>query len=141
MFSKTFGHALRATTYIATHGTPEHKVALSVLAQKLEIPKPVLGKIVQDLVRHGIIDSAKGPNGGFFLNNKTMRTPLTSILVITDGTLHFSQCALGLKQCNPEHPCLLHHDFAVCRDGMLKILAEKTVQDLVLEAGQELVFL
>lgn len=141
MFSKTFGHALRATTYIATHGTQVNKVALSVLAQGLNIPQPVLGKVVQELVRHGIMDSTKGPNGGFFINNSTLQTPLTSILKITDGSLLFTQCALGLKPCNPNHPCLLHHHFAVCRDGMIEVLEQKTIQDLVLQAEQEFVFL
>ncbi len=141
MFSKTFGHALRAVTYIATHGTQGEKVALSVLAQSLSIPQPVLGKVVQELVRQGIVDSVKGPNGGFFINDSTLQTPLASILKITDGNLLFNQCALGLKQCNPNHPCSLHHHFATCRDGMIAVMVQRKIQDLVQEAEQELVFL
>lgn len=140
MFSKTFGHALRATTYIARHGAQGHRVSLSQLSAGLSIPKPVLGKIAQELVHHGIIASAKGPNGGFFTSKHTLQTSLASILIITDGDLHFTQCALGLEACNASRPCLLHHDFAQCRDGMLKSLKEKTIQDLVLQAELQLVF-
>lgn len=140
MFSKTFGHALRATTYIAINGTQGRRVSLSELSQGLNIPKPVLGKIAQELVRHGIIESVKGPKGGFFTNNHTMQASLASILIIIDGDLHFTQCALGLKTCNALRLCLLHHEFAQCRDGMLKPIKEKTIQDLVLQAEQQLVF-
>lgn len=131
MFSKTFGHALRATTYTAIHGIDGNKVPLQVLSHELEIPHHFLGKIMQELVRHGILDSTKGPSGGFYVNANTLAFSLIEILKITDGSLAFEQCALGLRQCNPANPCLLHHDFAVCRDGMLKVLAVKTIQTLV----------
>lgn len=127
MFSKTFGYALRAATFISIHGIKGNKVSLLGLSQSLDIPHHFLGKIMQDLVRHGIIDSIKGPSGGFYANDRTAQTHLIDILVITDGSLVFSQCALNIKRCNSEHPCPLHHDFAVCRDGMLKVMAEKTV--------------
>ena len=127
MFSKTFGYALRAATYISIHGKEGKKVSLSELYQGLDIPHHFLGKIMQDLVRHGLVDSIKGPSGGFYANDRTAQTHLIDILVITDGSLVFSQCALNIKRCNSDHPCPLHHDFAVCRDGMLKVLAEKTV--------------
>ncbi len=85
------------------------------------------------MVRHGIVDSTKGPSGGFFANDQTAKTPLLDLLTITDGTLVFSQCALNIECCNAEHPCPLHHDFAVLRDGMLKTMAVKTVGILAAE--------
>lgn len=138
MFSKTFGYALRAVTYIAIHGKAGNKVALLDLSKSLEIPHHFLGKIMQDLVRHGILDSTKGPNGGFFANPKTANTPLLEILEITDGSLVFNHCALNIKRCNAANPCPLHHDFAACRDGMLKAMSEKTVGKLTegVEAGE-----
>lgn len=92
---------------------------------------------MQDLVRHGIVDSIKGPSGGFYANASTAGTPVLDILKITDGNLVFSQCALGIKRCNAARPCSLHNDFAICRDGMLQALSEKTVGMLAtrVEAG------
>ncbi|MDX1912938.1 MAG: Rrf2 family transcriptional regulator [Saprospiraceae bacterium] len=127
MFSKTFGYALRAATYVAIHGKQGHKAGLHEIAEALDIPRHFLGKIMQDLVRHGVLDSIKGPSGGFFANEQTAATPLLDILKITDGSLVFDQCALNIKRCNAEHPCPLHHDFALCRNGMLQALSEKTI--------------
>jgi Rrf2 family protein len=141
MFSKTFGHAIRATTYTAIHGINGDRVSLSDLSVKLEIPHHFLGKIMQDLVRNGILDSIKGPHGGFFTNDSTLETKLIDILKITDGVLLFEQCALGMKRCNANRPCLLHHDFALCRDGMLKILAVKTIQELTKQTEDSQIFL
>jgi Rrf2 family protein len=141
MFSKTFGYALRATTFVAVHGREEKRIGLQELAEGLDIPRHFLGKVMQDLVRHGIVDSMKGPNGGFFANDRTEATPLLDILKITDGNLIFDQCALNIKRCNAEHPCPLHHDFAVCRDGMLKVLAVKTIGILAVEVAAGTSFL
>jgi Rrf2 family protein len=131
MFSKTFGYALRAIVFVAIHAQNGHNVGLLEMAQRLDIPRHFLGKIMQDLVRQGIINSVKGPSGGFYANDQTAETPLLNILKITDGNLVFNQCALGAKQCNAANPCPMHHDFATCRDGMLRAMSNKTVGILV----------
>ncbi|HLP94098.1 MAG TPA: Rrf2 family transcriptional regulator [Saprospiraceae bacterium] len=138
MFSKTFGYALRATAYVAIHGKNGKKVGLQEISQSLDIPHHFLGKIMQDMVRHGLLDSIKGPSGGFFANERTMDTPLVEILKITDGSLVFDQCALNIKRCNAANPCPLHHEFAQCRNGMLHSLAEKNIGQMAaeVEAGE-----
>lgn len=141
MFSKTFGYALRAATFVAVHGKEGKKVGLQELSHSLDIPHHFLGKIMQDLVRHGIVDSTKGPSGGFYANDRTVETPLLDILKITDGSLVFDQCALNIKRCNAAQPCPLHHDFAACRDGMLKAMSEKTVGTLAADVEGGAVFL
>lgn len=127
MFSKTFGYAIRAAAYVAIHGREGQRVGLHDISNALEIPHHFLGKIMQDLVKNGVLDSIKGPNGGFFANDKTAATPLIEVLKITDGNLVFDQCALNIKRCNADHPCPLHHDFAVCREGMLKMMAARII--------------
>lgn len=127
MFSKTFGYALRALTFVVIEARGGRKVGLQDISGSLDIPRHFLGKIMQDLVRHGILESVKGPSGGFFPNQKTASAKLTEILKITDGNLVFEECAMGIKRCNRKHPCPLHQDFAICRDAMLKALYEKSV--------------
>lgn len=132
---------MRATVYIAIFGKDSNKVSLQEIAEALNIPRHFLGKIMQDLVRHGIFNSTKGPNGGFFVHAGTCDLPLVEILKTTDGSLIFDQCALGIKRCNAKHPCPLHHDFASCRDGMIRALSEKTVGILVEEVVEGKSFL
>jgi Rrf2 family protein len=141
MFSKTFGYALRATTFVAMHGKNGKKLGLRELSQSLDIPHYFLGKIMQDLVRHGILDSIKGPSGGFYANEQTAETPLLDILKITDGSLIFNQCALSIKRCNAVQPCPLHHDFAACRDGMLQTMSGKTISTLAQDVEADVAFL
>lgn len=127
MFSKTFGYAIRAVVYVAQNGQNGRKLGLAEIAEQLEIPQHFLGKIMQDMVKHGILGSAKGPSGGFFANDRTLGIPIFEVLKITDGSRVFETCALGIKQCNSQRPCPLHGDFAACRNGMQQVFSEKTI--------------
>jgi Rrf2 family protein len=141
MFSKTFGYAIRSAALVEMEGKAGHKIGLKEISQRLDIPHHFLGKIMQDLVRHGVVASLKGPSGDFYAHEKTSETTLLEILKITDGSLIFDQCALNIKRCNAVHPCPLHHDFAVCRDAMLKVLSAKTIGMLAAEAEAGVAFL
>ena len=141
MFSKTFGYALRSLIYVAVHGHIDKKIGTLELSEQLDIPQHFLGKIMQDLVRHGMLDSIKGPNGGFYPNESTLGTPMLEVLKMTDGGGIFDQCALHIRRCNSEQPCPLHHEFAVCRNGLLKSFGAKTIGDLTKSVEEGLAFL
>jgi Rrf2 family protein len=127
MFSKTFGYALRAVAQIALPSNAGRKIGMPELAASLDIPQHFLAKIMQDMVRHGIVGSAKGPTGGFYAIERTAQIPILTILEITDGSMVFDTCALGIQHCNALTPCPLHHDFAACRNGMRAVFSTKTV--------------
>ena len=80
MFSRTFGYALRAAVYVALHGQASSRIGLQELSARLDVPHHFLGKIMQDLVRHRVLNSAKGPSGGFFPAPHTGETRLIEIL-------------------------------------------------------------
>ena len=65
MVSNTSKYAIRALIYLALYAAPEKKKGLKDIAANLGIPTPFLGKILQVLARHNILDSSKGPHGGF----------------------------------------------------------------------------
>lgn len=133
MFSKAFGYALRGVTYVALYGREGRRLSLLEISEGIKVPHYFLGKIMQDLVRHQVIDSMKGPNGGFFINDRTPEITLMEILLIVDGKALFSHCALGIKHCNAEAPCPLHHEFAIARDQLLSMVNTKTIGNMAAE--------
>ncbi len=71
MISKTCGYAIRGIVFLSLEQNKSTKHGILEIAEDLQIPQHFLGKILQDLVRRGIISSIKGPHGGFFVNAKT----------------------------------------------------------------------
>src|SRR6185369_14409983 len=100
-FSKSFGYALRGILYIAMMSDEKKRVQIDEIAERLSVPKHFLGKILNKVVKEGILDSTKGPYGGFSINQNTLSTSLIKVLEVTEGLEQFSVCALGLRKCNP----------------------------------------
>jgi Rrf2 family iron-sulfur cluster assembly transcriptional regulator len=137
MISKTSGYAIRGLVYLAQKSSGLHKVGIHELAAELNVPQPFLGKIMQGLVRRDIISSTKGPNGGFYTNDRTLATSLIEVIDAIDGMGLFRKCFLGLPDCNSEKPCPLHHHVIGFRDALQHTLQTLQVQTMVddLEGG------
>ncbi|WP_347160030.1 RrF2 family transcriptional regulator [Pontibacter chitinilyticus] len=127
MLSKTTEYALRAIVYIALSNTEGHRAGVKEIAKELELPEPFMGKILQDLVRKGIIASAKGPHGGFFLHRPASDISILEVVRQLDGLDEFRKCGMGMKECSDKHPCPLHNDIKAYRDHLLKVFSAKTI--------------
>ena len=108
IFSKSFGYALRGVLYVAMMHDENRNIQIDEIAKRLSVPRHFLGKIMNKIVKKGILSSAKGPKGGFALNDVTLSTSLLTVLESTDGLDQFNECILRLKKCNVLTPCPLH---------------------------------
>ena len=131
MLSKTAEYALRSMVYVGMQAQQGKKIGIKEIAKELELPLHFTGKILQDLVRKGMMASLKGPNGGFYLNRPASEITIMEVVKVVDGTESFRRCGLGLKFCSDTHPCPLHNEFKVYRDGLADLYSRKTLQDLV----------
>ncbi|MCJ8163300.1 Rrf2 family transcriptional regulator [Pontibacter sp. E15-1] len=131
MLSKTTEYALRAIVYIALNNGQGQRIGVKEIAKDLELPTHFMGKILQDLVRKGMIASAKGPGGGFYLHRPGSEISILEVIRTIDGLEDFKKCGMGMKQCSDKHPCPLHNDIKAYRDHLLRVFSTKTIQDLV----------
>ncbi|MFA7447868.1 MAG: Rrf2 family transcriptional regulator [Weeksellaceae bacterium] len=141
MFSKTCEYAIRAIIYIAQQTQDGSRVGVKAIAKGIASPEYFIAKILQDLSRKDFVQSVKGPNGGFYLSEDNLNTPLAKLVREIDGDKLFTSCALGLKQCSEQHPCPLHHEFKLVKEGYVRILEESLIADLVGGVDSELTFL
>src|SRR5690606_34150194 len=127
MFSKTCEYAIRAMIFIAQKTKEGRRVGIKEIAKGIDSPEHFIAKILQELSRKGLLQSAKGPNGGFYLDENSLDQPLADIVRAVDGDKIFQGCGLGLKQCSESHPCPIHHDFKKIRKGLLEMLEKAKV--------------
>jgi Rrf2 family protein len=136
--SKSFGYALRGILYIAVMQHEQRKVQIDEIATKLSVPKHFLGKIMQQIVKAGLLKSTKGPYGGFSLAAETLKTPVIRLVEITDGMEQFSMCVLNFKYCNGLNPCPLHYEMEKARSNYLNIFNKNTLGDLLTNSKSDL---
>lgn len=131
IFSKSFGYALRSILYVVMVNENQPRVQIQEVADNLQIPKHFLGKIMKMLAKEKIIDSVKGPFGGFFVNESTTSTPLIKLMELTDGLEQFQECSLRLRKCNADKPCPMHNRIVQNRNELIAMFSSTTVGDLI----------
>jgi len=67
MFSKTCKYALRATLFIGQKSKNGERAGIKEIAAGIDSPEHFTAKILQELGKKNLVQSAKGPNGGFYL--------------------------------------------------------------------------
>lgn len=139
ILSKSFGYALRGILYVATMQDEERNVQVDEIAKTLSVPKHFLGKIMQLVVKAGLLKSTKGPYGGFTITSTTLCSSLIDLIKITDGMEHFSFCVLKLKNCDGTNPCPLHYEMEEIRGKYLTVFRETTIGDLLKDSKADFI--
>lgn len=134
MFSKACEYGIRATIFIATKSLEGERVRLKEIAKEINTPEAFTAKILQDLVRNNLIDSIKGPYGGFEISTKSLKNiRLSQIVDVIDGQSVYESCGLGFKECNKENPCPIHDKFKDIRESLKKMLETTTIYELAIK--------
>ena len=141
MFSKTCEYAIRAVLFIAQKSEDGKRVNIKSIAKNNNSPESFIAKILQQLTKRGIVQSVKGPNGGFFVNEKSKENSIADIVKAIDGEELFVNCALGLSQCSEEYPCPIHHEYKKIKQQITQMLESAKVSDLSDDLEQKLTFL
>jgi len=134
MLSNTCKYGLRATIYIALKSENNERIGLKKISDELNIPAPFLGKILQNLAKHKILLSSKGPHGGFSLAAPAEDISIMDIFEIIDGKDYFEKCLIGVQSCTNDPintPCPLHAKYSHIRDEIAALFTNTSIQILV----------
>ncbi|WP_036383715.1 Rrf2 family transcriptional regulator [Muricauda sp. MAR_2010_75] len=138
MFSKACEYGIRSAVYVALQSLDGRRVSVTEIAEEIDSPIAFTAKILQQLTRNGIINSVKGPTGGFEIQREDMdAVKLSKIVKAIDGDKIYVGCGLGLKECNADKPCPLHDKFVDIRTDLSKMLKSTSLYELAtgLEVG------
>jgi Rrf2 family protein len=95
MISQTAEYALRAVVDLAFHfGEPRTTQQVS---RATRVPADYLAKILQDLHKHDLVRSQRGPGGGFSLARNPSTVSVYDILQAVDPPRRIRSCPLALK--------------------------------------------
>jgi len=131
MFSKACEYAIKAVLHVAHKSREGARVGVKDIAKAIDSPEAFTGKIMQQLSKSGIIQSIKGPSGGFWIGEEERKAAnLRNIVKVFDGDKLYTECGLGLKHCNDLRPCPVHHEYKEIRDALVKMHTDINLDDL-----------
>ncbi len=133
MLSNSCKYGIRAVVYLASRHT-RNNIGIREISKDLGLPSPFLAKILQQLAKQKILNSVKGPNGGFTLKKKPESITMLDIVKIIDGDNLFKNCLIHDGACNDvrksRKACPVHDDYSVIRSNIDTLFRNKTIAEL-----------
>ena len=142
MFSKACEYGIKASIYIARESIGGNRVNLKQISNSINSPEAYTAKILQQLVKDGVITSVKGKMGGFEMDpTKLSDIKLVHIIKAIDGDGLYHSCILGLNECDALKPCALHKRIFMIRKDLQRMLEVTSMNDLIDDIDNGLAFL
>jgi Rrf2 family protein len=134
MLPKTSEYALRAVACLA--GDPEQPLSADSLASQTKVPRRYLHKVLQDLVKAGLVQSRSGPGGGYSLAEPADTISILDVVNAVAPLERIRHCPLGL----PSHTrlCPLHKELDRAYAATEAAFARVTIGEL-LQSSSEIV--
>ena len=129
MLSSSTVYAIRASIYIAAHKENEY-IAISEIAEKLNISFHFLTKILQKLTQDKLMRSYRGPNGGVAFTKPVNKIFLSDIVKSIETNPIFDECILGIPKCGEGKPCPLHDEWGAVRNRLKEKFENSNLADL-----------
>lgn len=128
--SKKSEYGLMALAYLSGLGR-ENWANVSEIATASAVPRELLAKILSELVRAGLAESASGPLGGFRLARPPAAVSLGDILRALEKKPGMIDCALGRQECRRPGVCSIRGPMFRVHEKVSRVFEETKLADLM----------
>lgn len=126
-------YAVRAVLHMCARPTGALSL-ISEIAEAQEVPRSYLSKIMQHLVRAGLVKSRRGAKGGFFLARKPEEITLRQAIEAIEGPIFLNVCLIKKGECHRDDFCPVHQVWQEAQRKLFEVLDGKTMAQLVKDA-------
>ncbi len=105
-------------------------VTLAGISERQKISLSYLEQLFGKLRRHQLVESVRGPGGGYCLARSATLLTVADIVRAVDETLDATQCG-GHGNCKDDEQCMTHELWSTLNFKMFEYLGSVTLADLV----------
>jgi len=127
-------YGVRAVLYLAT-SYYNRPVSIKSIAEHEDISPEFLEQIFFKLKKVKIINSVRGPGGGFVLNKKPAEISLKDILDALGEPIEPVPCSNDLKKCKRKEECLMSSVWQDFSDILNQFLTNTTIKIIIDKGG------
>jgi Rrf2 family protein len=130
MLSQTVEYALTAMMHLAS--LRGESASSERIAEKINVSAGYLSKVMRDLVLAGLVDSFRGPGGGFILARSPDQITMLDVVNAVDPIKRIQKCPTN----NPDHAtlCPLRRRLDDAIRDMQRVFQGTTLAALLAEA-------
>lgn len=130
-------YAVRTVIFLAQQ--PKNEIVLKKdICSTQEVTPAFLTKILQPLIKAGIVSSQRGVGGGFLLARDPNDITLLDILQAEEGQLKLNHCLVDTNLCHRDSYCSAHEVWHEAQTEMAGVLKRYTVADMVHRQAEKL---
>ena len=105
-------------------------VTLAEISGRQKISLSYLEQLFGKLRRHGLVESVRGPGGGYHLAKDMGEMSVADIILAVDEPIDATQCG-GKENCQDDQKCLTHDLWAALNERIFDYLGAVTLRQLV----------
>ena len=136
LYSRSSEYAISALVHLALLPPGEYALAKSIATER-GIPGHFLAKLLQELARDGFLKSAKGPHGGFRLNQPPEQISMLRIVEAVEGAGRYDRCIGGSAECDERALCGMHDSWMELRSRIIEYLGGTSIAELARSLGEK----
>jgi Rrf2 family protein len=131
MFSQTTEYALRAVAYLAERA-PE-LASTREISTATQVPQPYLSKVLQALIKNGLLVGQRGGGGGIRLNVPLDQLTMLDVVNVVEPIERIHGCPLGLAA-HRARLCSTHSRLDRALEVMEEVLSASTFAEMLAES-------
>lgn len=105
-------------------------VTLAEISQRQKISLSYLEQLFAKLRRRALVDSTRGPGGGYSLAKDMAQMSVADIILAVDEPIDATKCR-GKENCQDDRKCITHDLWAKLNEHILDYLGGVTLRQLV----------
>ena len=127
--------AVTAMIDVAMHGG-KGPVTLAAVSARQRISLSYLEQLFGKLRRSGLVDSVRGPGGGYCLAKDMAQVSVADIILAVDEPIDATQCG-GRENCHDDRRCMTHELWASLNEHIFSFLTGVSLAQLVAQQQQK----
>ena len=129
--------AVTAMIDVAMHGS-QGPVTLAGVSERQKISLSYLEQLFGKLRRHGLVESVRGPGGGYHLARPANSVSVADVIVAVDEPIDATKCG-GKENCHDDKRCMTHELWANLNTHIFAYLRSVTLEQLVRQQDKQAV--
>src|SRR5512135_12038 len=131
-------YGLRAVIYLSDQ-LPGKCCSSAEIAKHQGVPKKFLEKIIQDLVRRGLIKSKRGASGGYALARPPEAISFCDVIEAIEGPISVNACLDHALGCDQIPRCTMIGVWSEVQRSVTEVLSRTTIAALRQPACKEII--
>src|SRR5215216_6508186 len=128
--SKKADYALIAMKHLAQKSRGGPSTSAREIAEQYDIPIELMAKVLQRLVRTGLLISTQGTRGGYALSRPSASISVADVIQAIDGPVTVTACSTQKNDCEQYGKCSIRDPLWQIRERIAAALGTVTIAEM-----------